>query len=94
MFHHFCAADPPGDGVAARLEPLAAQPHLTQLDLSANFRKRMVPWPTALTQGDLGPALVAVVIAAVVSAAVHVRSPPSAPIDMLAIATLVVASTT
>ena len=38
--------------------------------------------------------VLSVVIAAVVSAAVHVRSPPSAPIDMLAIATLVVASTT
>ena len=48
-------------GVAALLEPLAAQPHLTQLDLSANFRKRMVPWPSDATQPDLGHALVTLI---------------------------------
>lgn len=34
------------DGVCALLEPLAAQTNLVQLDLSANLRKKMVPWPS------------------------------------------------
>ena len=52
-------------------------------------------WPPS----QMPPTLVkdtvlSVVTDAVVLAAVHARSPPSTPIDMLAIATLVVASTT
>jgi hypothetical protein len=47
-------------GVCALLEPLAALAHLVQLDLSANLRKKMVPWQTDVP-ADLGRALVTLV---------------------------------
>ena len=47
-------------GVCTLLEPLAAQGQLLQLDLSANLRKKMVPWPSG-NDDDLGHALVSLI---------------------------------